>query len=136
MNHHAQQAALARTHAEQMRSAGFPDLGRYYDRLAARHDAAALTPERTLDTMSDAIAIDSPNGRMSKRAHAAASARLASALFGPAGLKGVETVPEPRKMLADRAARTRGYAVMAGPRQAKKLRQEADEIDAAIAKLA
>lgn len=43
-------------------------------------------PPRTLDTMSDAIAIASPNGRMSKRAKEAAEKRLSEALFGPGGL--------------------------------------------------
>lgn len=41
-----------------------------------------MLPARTADTMSDAIALDSPNGRMSKRAKDAASRRLAVALFG------------------------------------------------------
>ena len=39
-------------------------------------------PKRTADTMSDAIALSSPNGRMSKRARKAANDRLAKALFG------------------------------------------------------
>jgi pantothenate synthetase len=41
-----------------------------------------MTPIRTADTMSDAIALSSPNGRMSKRARKAAEKRLAQALFG------------------------------------------------------
>lgn len=39
-------------------------------------------PTRTADTMSFAIALSSPNGRMSKRARAAAQAELGKALFG------------------------------------------------------
>jgi hypothetical protein len=38
-------------------------------------------PARTADTMSDAIALSSPNGHMSKRAKDAATARLGRALF-------------------------------------------------------
>lgn len=41
-----------------------------------------MLPARTADTMSDAIALSSPNGRMSKRARKAAEQRLATALFG------------------------------------------------------
>lgn len=39
-------------------------------------------PARTANTMSEAIAISSPNGRMSKRTHDAACRRLAESLFG------------------------------------------------------
>lgn len=39
-------------------------------------------PDRTADTMADAIAMSSPNGRMSKRARKAAQDRLGRALFG------------------------------------------------------
>lgn len=39
-------------------------------------------PARTADTMSDAIALSSPNGRMSKRAKIDAQKRLSRALFG------------------------------------------------------
>lgn len=46
-------------------------------------------PARTADTMSFAIAMSSPSGRMSKRAKQAASERLRVALFGENGL------PEP-----------------------------------------
>lgn len=46
------------------------------------------------DTMSDAIALSSPSGRMSKRARKAATDRLAVALFGPgSGFSGFN--PEP-----------------------------------------
>jgi hypothetical protein len=40
-------------------------------------------PTRTPDTMSDAIALSSPSGRMSHRAKSTAQRRLAIALFGP-----------------------------------------------------
>lgn len=45
-----------------------------------------LSP-RTFNTMSEAIALSSPSGRMSKRAKEAATQRLALALFGPKGLQ-------------------------------------------------
>ena len=43
-------------------------------------------PERTADTMSEAIAMSSPSGCMSKRAKAAAEKRFRKMLFGPEGL--------------------------------------------------
>lgn len=43
-------------------------------------------PERTLNTMSDAIGLSSPNGRMSKRMQAKTSEQLRVALFGEKGL--------------------------------------------------
>ena len=39
-------------------------------------------PDRSLDTLSEAIAISSPNGHMSKRSRNAALKRLGAALFG------------------------------------------------------
>lgn len=51
-------------------------------------------PKRTADTMSDAIALSSPNGRISKRAKEAACNRLSLALFGPNGLQR-EPTPQP-----------------------------------------
>lgn len=53
-------------------------------------------PKRTADTMSEAIALSSPSGRMSKRARAAAQKRLGEALFGPGGLQR-PVVPQPSK---------------------------------------
>src|SRR6185437_2647944 len=43
-------------------------------------------PPRTADTMSDAIALSSPSGRMSERARNAATERLGKQLFGEKGL--------------------------------------------------
>ncbi len=43
-------------------------------------------PKRTLDTMSMAIAMSSPSGRISKAASRRAGKRLSLALFGPDGL--------------------------------------------------
>ena len=53
--------------------------------------------KRTLDTMSDAIALGSPSGKMSKRAREAAQKRLSVALFGPDGLQIPPPNPEPEK---------------------------------------
>ncbi len=41
-----------------------------------------MFPKRTADTMSEAIAVSSPSGRMSKRAKAAFDKRLHERLFG------------------------------------------------------
>lgn len=64
----------------------------------------AALPARTADTMSEAIAIASPNGRTSKRAKDAAVARLSLALFGPDGM------PEPSCAQPTRAERLRREA--------------------------
>lgn len=66
-------------------------------------------PPCSADTMSQAIALSSPSGRMSKRARCAAEQRLAKELFddlGPAGLKG-QPSPGPSN-----ATRLRQHAVM------------------------
>ena len=70
-----------------------------------------MLPARTANTMSDAIAIASPNGRMSKRAHDAACKRLALDLFGPEGLQ-QERCPQPtaRERLLRQAASLRELA--------------------------
>ena len=51
-------------------------------------------PQRTADTMSEAISMSSPSGHTSKRAQEAAAARLSEALFGPGGLQR-PTCPQP-----------------------------------------
>src|SRR5271169_1558398 len=55
-----------------------PAFGKAFSRLPDQKDRL-----RSLDTMSDAIALSSPSGRMSKRARKAAEARLGAALFPP-----------------------------------------------------
>lgn len=67
-----------------------------------------ILPTRTADTMSNAIALSSPSGRMSKRARRAAEKRLHDALFGtePYSLKGEDKPPTP----TESAARLRNYA--------------------------
>jgi hypothetical protein len=68
-------------------------------------------PSRSADTMSDAIAMSSPSGRMSKRARAAAEERLRVALFGEHGLQRMECPQEAeRDNLLRRAKQLRGLA--------------------------
>lgn len=94
-------------------------------------------PERNADTMSDAIAISSPNGRMSKRAHDAAMKRLAEKLFGPEGGTRDQIVgraPERTQIetLVFSARQDRQFAKMAGSAQAKKLIKRAEAAEAQI----
>jgi hypothetical protein len=77
-------------------------------------------PPRTADTMSDAIALSSPSGKMSKRARRTAEEKLSVALFGPGGLQR-EPPPQPDERtkllrqaailrdLANRGMRTKSY---------------------------
>ena len=68
-------------------------------------------PDRTSDTMVDALALSSPSGRMSGRARKAAVKRLSVALFGPAGLAPPERPQEdPRDALLRRARELRELA--------------------------
>lgn len=93
-------------------------------------------PKRTADTMSDAIALSSPSGRMSKRARQAAESRLHLALFGPAGLQ--RDPPEPQRTpaslrsyaatlrdLADRGMRPRVHRKLAAEIDAQAAAMEA-----------
>lgn len=93
-------------------------------------------PKRTADTMSDAIALSSPSGRMSKRAREAALRRLHDALFGPDGLKG-EPTPQPTeaeslrahaKRLRELAAR--GMSVRKFTKAAAQAEAQADALEA------
>jgi hypothetical protein len=85
-------------------------------------------PKRTADTMSDAIALSSPNGRMSKLAKEEAVKRLHKALFGEGGLQ-PEPVEQPseRELLAQ-VARLRDLA--ARGMNTKKFTKEADRLEA------
>ena len=93
-------------------------------------------PPRTADTMSDAIALSSPSGRMSKRARKAAESRLALALFGPQGLQPEPPgVPRSAEHLRSYAATLRGLAdrgmkPRVHRREADKLDREADSMEA------
>jgi hypothetical protein len=96
-------------------------------------------PPRTTDTMSDAIAIASPNGRMSKRAKDAAVRRLGVALFGPGGLTVEDlqggTTPQPtkRESLLSHAALLRELA--ARGMSTGRYSREADRLEAQAAAL-
>lgn len=91
-------------------------------------------PQRTADTMSDAIAMSSPSGRMSKRAFKAASKRLHDALFGPEGLQREPTAqPTERERLMAQAQRLRelaerGMKVRAYTKEANRLEALSNEI--------
>jgi len=92
-------------------------------------------PRRTADTMSEAIALSSPNGRMSKRAHEAAMDRLGRALFGD----GVDNIrprtpqPSERERLLRQAATLRDLA--ARGMSVRKFTREADGLEARAAQL-
>jgi hypothetical protein len=92
-------------------------------------------PPRTADTMSLAIALSSPSGRMSKRARQAAEKRLAVALFGESGLIPRALPPQPSKKerLLQQAARLRDFA--ARGMSVRKFTKEADRLDAEAALL-
>ena len=95
-----------------------------------------MLPKRTADTMSDAIALSSPSGRMSKRARKAAQDRLALALFGPSGMPGPKLPPQPSKAesLLREAKNLRELAARGmKPRAFKK---EADRLEKLAAELA
>ena len=59
------------------------------------------TPPRSLDTMSDAIAMSSPSGRSSASQKRRASLALSKALFGPGGLERPGLPPQPSQKEAD-----------------------------------
>ena len=93
-------------------------------------------PARTLDTMSDAIAMSSPSGRTSKRAKAAAIDRLGTALFGdPALRSGTGLPPQPSKIERLRATAARLRDLAARGLSPRKFEREAMKIDAQIAQL-
>ena len=94
-------------------------------------------PPRAFDTMSDAISLSSPSGRMSSRAKKAAQERLRVALFGQTGLQrpGLPQ-PSPQERMRRQAARlrdmaARGMRPRAGPREAAMLEAKAAALDAA-----
>ena len=85
-------------------------------------------PPRDANTMSDAIALSSPSGRLSKRAKDKAVKRLALALFGPTGLQR-PAVPQPteRERLLRQAAQLRELAARGMNR--KKFIKEAERLE-------
>lgn len=74
--------------------------------------AKETLPAKNLDTMSEAIALSSPSGRMSKRAKAAADERLRKELFGPTGhLEGPRAIqPDEKTTLLRQASELRDLA--------------------------
>jgi len=99
-------------------------------------------PHRTADTMSDAIALSSPSGRMSRRAREAAQRRLAADLFGPNGEVWRRAEPSAQQVRAARIDSLRRHAArlleladrgMAEPkyrREAAKATAQADALAA------
>lgn len=91
-------------------------------------------PPRTPNTMSDAIALSSPSGRMSKRAKATASERLRISLFGKEGMSredlhgGVTRQPSAKDKLLTQAQRLRDLA--ARGMSVRKFTREADKLEA------
>lgn len=99
------------------------------------NDRQALPqPARTADTMSEAIALSSPSGRMSMRARAAAQKRLRDELFGPGGLQRPQPAARTPAMIRESAAFLRGLAdagmrPRVHRREAEKLEREADALE-------
>lgn len=94
-------------------------------------------PPRNANTMSDAIALSSPSGRMSKRARKAAEKLLDKALFGDGcgNLKGhapkvLESVRLRRTAQELRELAARGMCPRKYPQKAAKLEQQAAELEA------
>lgn len=98
---------------------------------------AKALPTRTGKTMGDAIAIASPNGRMSKAAHGRAVKQLSDDLFGPGGMDAAvaPTVAQPGQVeaLMRQAAELRQLA--ARGMNTKKYMKEAARLEAEAAAL-
>lgn len=93
-----------------------------------------MAPKRTPDTMSEAIALSSPNGRMSKRARKAANDRLRNMLFGDSYPFKGEAQPIPEYMrLLEQAARLRDLAHRG--MSTRKFNKEAARLEAEAAAL-
>lgn len=93
-----------------------------------------MTPKRTFDTMSDAIAMTSPSGRMSKRAKAEAQKSLSLALFGPGGLQRPRMAqPSEKESLLTHARRLRDLA--ASGMRPRAFNRDADMLEAKAATL-
>lgn len=94
----------------------------------------AKLPERTADTMSDVIALTSPDGRMSKRAIKRDQEVTRLKLFGPGGLANPKSMPQDLKtVLLRRAAELRGLAsrgmsVRRYTKEAARLEKQAAEL--------
>ena len=90
-------------------------------------------PKRNLDTMSEAIALSSPSGKMSKRASKSATERLRVSLFGKDGLEHPKCEQPTEGEYLLRKARQledlddRGMSVRKYRKEAEKLRERALE---------
>jgi len=88
-------------------------------------------PERTLDTLSEAIGLSSPSGRMSKKAKEKANKRLCVALFGEKGLELPKTKqPSEKERLLRQAKQLRELAERGMKPRAYKKKAEELEIEA------
>ncbi len=87
-----------------------------------------MMPNRTLDTMSEAISLSSPGGHISKRARIAATEKLRIALFGHDGLQR-PVIPQPsdRERLLNQARELRELA--ARGMKPRAYRKKADELE-------
>lgn len=86
-------------------------------------------PDRSADTMSDAISISSPSGRVSKRAKAKAAEKLSTALFGKGGLKRPTAIqPSEKSRLLQQAKELRDLA--ARGMSPRKYTKKAAELEA------
>jgi hypothetical protein len=90
--------------------------------------------KRTLDTMSDAIALSSPSGHMSARARKQALARLGQALFDGVDLHHLPPQPRPSERLRQQAQTlldlaARGMKPKAYPREAARLLAQAAQLE-------
>ena len=79
-------------------------------RAAENVPLSEALPARTADTMSFAIALSSPNGRMSKRARAEAQKKLGDMLFGNYQPSRLPPQPSEIERLQVEAARCRDHA--------------------------
>lgn len=86
-------------------------------------------PRRTYDTLSDAIALSSPSGRMSKRSREAAEKRLREKLFGKDFDPRGTNISQPTEKERDlrQAGRLRELAVRG--MSAKKFTREAEHLE-------
>lgn len=86
-----------------------------------------MSANRTADTMSEAISLSSPSGRVSQLARRAAQERLRVALFGQAGLQRASGSPHTPESLRSYAATLRDLADRGmRPRAHRKLAAELD----------
>lgn len=118
----------------------FEHQGSHQKTLSAERgaDSQQRLVSRSLDTMSDAIALSSPSGRMSKRARVAAQERLRVALFGVGGLqKPMCPQPDEKTRLLREAANlrelaARGMKARAFVKRAEELERMAANINITI----